>query len=102
MKLKFNIFRIQEGKGKIWKDWCEHLILNYKEAIETLREEEISIEFCGSFKVNDFSFVILAAIAEENIMKAVNSDLNRQHNEKKKECLEFVDAGEELYLLTAK
>lgn len=101
MKLVFNIYKIKENKNNQWSDWCTLLMSQKTEAEETLKEEKVFSEFCGRFVVEKNIFIILASINDGSTLSPTDKEINLKHMEEKKECLEFVCRGEEMYLFFA-
>lgn len=100
MTKPINIFRIKENKIGQWKDWCTKLQTEYKEeALETMREEGIIWESFQLFKINNTFYTLGVDFSPNNSSRKEISEknLNKIHQSKKKECLEFVSKTEILY-----
>lgn len=88
MSLQIALFKIKNEKVQEWKEWC--IILQEKlnkEAIETLKEEGLESEFYTIFEIQG-GFYTLAGGNRLKEGKITNREINKIHNDKKKECFE--------------
>ena len=98
--MKMYLFKIKEGKLEKWREWCHLLMTQYKdEAIETLKEEDVTYEAFSIFPIQGQYYAVAMVEGE---MKPTNMEreLNQRHKAIKKECLERIDlieGGYELY-----
>ncbi len=97
---KGNIFKIKKGKLAQWKRWCNLLATKYKkEAIETLKEENVTHEIFLIFSINKQYYTVGMTKGEA---KPANMErkLNQKHKIMKKECLKRINSieiGYEIY-----
>ncbi|MDO8571242.1 MAG: DUF6176 family protein [bacterium] len=96
------IYKIKEGKLDQWKNWCLKLNSTLRnEAIQTLKEENLTMEGFFLFKINNEHYTVGLSYAEGESSLALDSDLNNMHKKMKNECLEKIERGrgEKLYFL---
>lgn len=95
--MKLHLFKIKEGKLETWKKWGKLLVKKYKkEAIETLKEENIQYEGFCIFEMNG-DYYTLAMIEGEAKSANMERKLNQKHRAMKKECLERIGSVEKIY-----
>lgn len=99
MQLHTALFKLKKGKEQVWKDWCTELQTIYKkEALETLKEEGLFAEFSSTVTIGGDMYVI-GGIYQKEKGEKVDRELNRKHEEKKKECFEEkIEAATDLNL----
>jgi hypothetical protein len=56
--MKYKIFKIKEGKLKQWKDWCDFLIKNKTDVLETMEEEKVTRESSVLYGNTLFYFMV--------------------------------------------
>lgn len=97
------IYRIKKGKLSRWHAWCTKLNTSLrKEALQTLREENIAYEFFITEELFGEYYAIGVAITPDgkNPRKANDGiPINEEHRSIKRECLEPVGVGYLSYFL---
>lgn len=97
--MKINIFKVKEGKLDTLLSWCKELSTTHKmEALETLKEEEVTHEYLGVFKIDNQYYAV--GFMEGKGLPATDRDLNKKHREIMAECLEFSSQAETAYDLS--
>jgi hypothetical protein len=94
---KYYLLKIKENKKDQWKHWCNLLMTTRKkEALESLKKENVLSEECYFLKINDVDYLLGVVTYEGELKKAdMSMPINQEHDKQKKECLEFVDNLEE-------
>lgn len=88
MSLQIALFKIKKDKIQTWKDWCISLQKKFsKEAIETLKEEGLESEFYTVFEIKGDFYTLAGGYRLKNGSTS-DRELNKMHNDKKKECFE--------------
>lgn len=87
---------MREGKEVAWMDWCRLLSTKYKdEALVTLKEEGLLQEAFMMFTIDDTYYTI--GFSEGNHLPATEREVNRKHQQMKKECLIPIGPASLLY-----
>lgn len=98
---RYVLLKVKEGKLDQWKQWCTLLMTSRKqEALDSFKYENVASEECHLFEVEGKHYLL--GVAEfDGEHKEANMDLpiNQEHKAMKKECLENVLEGEELFNL---
>jgi hypothetical protein len=91
MQTKYKIFKIKDGKGLQWMDWCREIERREEEARRTLRQENLSSEHCIIFD----DYVIYTHVSKEGgkFPMNMNEDINLKHKIMMEECLHFIGSG---------
>lgn len=100
--MKTVIFKVKNGKLDQWKEWCSKLNISLRmEAIQTLKEENLTLEGCFLFKIIDEYYIFSVSDSDGEVLPALDSDINNTHKLMKSECLDKIEGGrgEELYFL---
>lgn len=96
---KGRIFKFKEGKEGLWKKWCNELNTTLKEeALETLKEEGLLFECSAVFKVQTASYALIL-VKGEALPSDKNKEINKKHQQMKKECFEDAYPLDVLYEL---
>lgn len=99
MQKKVVLLKVKEGKLETWKNWCHELETALRlEALETLQEEKVTEELCVLVDFNGVPHVV-GFMEGEMLPADMSREINQKHHAMKKECLEYVGAGEGLYHL---
>ena len=98
---RYVLLKVKEGKLDQWKQWCNLLMTSRKqEAIDSFKYEGVSSEECHLFKVcNDYYLLGVAEFDGEHKEANMDLEINKEHKKQKKECLEALIEGEELFVL---
>lgn len=100
--MKSAIFKIKPDKVNVWCDWCDKLQTVYKEeAIATFGYENVRRETFLLFKIGEDFYTVgigEAKIIDQPILSGDPSvQINIEHKNMKRECLEPVSSGQTLY-----
>ncbi len=91
------ILKVKPGKLEKWREWCHILDTERRsEVLETLAEEGLVEEGCAEFTIGSDTYLVGY---EEGEARPANRErqINRLHQEAKKECLEYVCEASSLY-----
>lgn len=91
------LFRIKADKLQKFLDWGE-VLQNSKEAIETLKEENIKFEGFYYFHLNN-EYYTIGVSDNPNPKPAKKRDINQKHTEILKDCLEPITQVMPVYTL---
>lgn len=90
--LRYQLFKIKEGKLPVLKAWFAELKMREEEVREALREENVLSEY---FVLLPGDYVLgLQEHLENRISADLSKDLNKKHLSVLKECLEHVNTEE--------
>ena len=95
MKIKIN--KVKKNKVKQWNSWCFSLTnINKKEALGTLKKEELTYEGGFGFYVGK-DYYTLGLMSNDGKSSDKRIKINKEHQKMKKECFENSVLVEELY-----
>jgi hypothetical protein len=80
--MKYKKFKLKAGKETQWRAWCAFLIAHESEVKETLREEAVTREAC--WLADGFVYYGMEGLC----LPASDKELNRNHRQSVRECLE--------------
>ena len=93
---------MKDEKEEVWKDWGKHLTDNKEEVIETLKEENVNVEFSFIFSIGEEKYMAIGMIGDD-IKQSTERPLNIMHRAKIGECVvERVSRGEFTYFIENK
>ena len=97
--MRISIFKMKDDKEEMWKEWGKYLTDNKGEVIETLKEENVDMEFSFTFTVGEEKYMAIGMIGDD-IKQSTERPLNLMHRAKIGECVvERVSRGEFVYCI---
>ena len=96
--MKSVLLRVKEGKLDTWKTWCVFLVRHESEILDTLKSENCVRETGILFELEGNYYVYGAMeFLGEPKQADFTVEINRQHRETLRDCLELVSKGEILF-----
>lgn len=96
------LYKVLPRKVEEWKAWCNEIQTTFsEEALRTIIEEGNLFEGSLCFEISGEYYALGFALGDFLPADETN-ELNKKHNEKKRECLGEVMSLETLYFLSKK
>lgn len=95
-----NLFirKIREGKEQKLREWSKELSERKMEVIKSLEVENVNLEVAHIVEIGEKKYFIAYMYSNEKILPAdMDMNINREHVQILKECLEMPQLGEMLY-----
>ena len=97
MTTKYTLYKIKSDRVDQWSYWCAQLSgPRHTEAAATLQDEGIVGEMFFIFFIQGVAYTLGCTILQDQTEKKSDQSvaINREHQNQKLECLEFVSRGD--------